>query len=112
MEYAEIAEDRGGGTMKSRMHFLNVAMAAMLVFVVLFFSFYIASEASHDCVGEDCPICQQISVCENVLRNISLGAAVTIGTLMLISILYRRHVIDNKKFQACTLISLKVELLN
>lgn len=98
--------------MKSRMHFLNVAMAAMLVFVVLFFSFYIASEASHDCAGEDCPICQQISVCENVLRNISLGAAVTIGTLMLISILYRRHVIDNKKFQACTLISLKVELLN
>ena len=56
-------------TKKKRIIFLVVAVAAF--FVMLYSALYIAAEANHDCVGENCPICYQISVCENALKNLS-----------------------------------------
>lgn len=48
-------------TNKKRAAALFVAVA--FVFVMLFSMVYIAEESNHDCIGSDCQICYQISVC-------------------------------------------------
>ncbi len=48
-------------------------MGLLMLFIMLFSSFYIAAEADHDCKGEDCPICACIWQCENALHQISTG---------------------------------------
>ena len=44
-----------------------VIMSAVLIFGVLF----IAAEAEHDCIGEDCPVCAVISLFVNALKTLS-----------------------------------------
>lgn len=41
-------------------------------FVLLASAAFIAHNADHDCVGEDCIICAQISFCNSVVRSLSL----------------------------------------
>ncbi|MCR5332257.1 MAG: hypothetical protein K6E62_13900 [Lachnospiraceae bacterium] len=48
-------------------------MGSMMLFIVLFSSLFIAAEADHDCVGDDCPICVCIQQCENTLHGICDG---------------------------------------
>lgn len=55
------------------------ALGILLLIVVLFSSFYLAAEAGHDCVGEDCPVCVCIHLCENTLNQIGSGTAVLIA---------------------------------
>ncbi len=50
-------------------------LAAMLLFGVLFSQVFIAEEFHHDCVGDECPICQTIAQCEAFLNRISTGVA-------------------------------------
>ena len=46
-------------------------MASIMLFVVIFFTSFIALEAHHDCdCEEDCPICEAMAVCKDVLHNI------------------------------------------
>ncbi len=62
-------------------HFLKMkrpaALAAglFMLIAVLFSALYLASEADHDCAGEDCPICSVMHQCENTLHRISDGTA-------------------------------------
>ena len=50
-------------------------MASIMLFVVIFFTSFIALEAHHKCHCEDeCPICEAMAVCKDVLHNI--GATV------------------------------------
>ena len=44
-----------------------VIMSAVLIFGVLF----IAAEADHDCIGENCPVCAVISLFVNALKTLS-----------------------------------------
>ena len=41
----------------------------MMLVIMLFSAFYIASEAVHDCSGEDCPVCTCIQLCKNSLHQ-------------------------------------------
>ncbi|MCR5473984.1 MAG: hypothetical protein K6F28_02150 [Lachnospiraceae bacterium] len=45
----------------------------MMLVIVLFFTFYIASEADHDCCGKNCPICAIMQQCDNTLHGIGDG---------------------------------------
>lgn len=49
--------------MKQRRSVLSLAVIFAVIFVVLISSFFVAAETNHDCTGEDCPICYEISVC-------------------------------------------------
>ncbi len=49
-------------------------MAAMVLIIVLFSSFFIVSHADHDCTGEDCPVCACIQQCENILHGVGDGS--------------------------------------
>ena len=48
-------------------------LGMLLLFVMLFSVTYIASEANHECRGEDCPICVCIQQCENTLHQMGNG---------------------------------------
>ena len=59
--------------MTKKKRIVSLVVAVAVIFVMLYSALYIAAEANHDCVGENCPICYQISVCENTLKNLSLA---------------------------------------
>ena len=60
-------------TKKSRL--ITGLLAAVLAAVMLSSAVYIAVEANHNCSGEDCAICHQLQVCENLLKSIGLAGA-------------------------------------
>lgn len=76
---------------------------------MLLFSFYIAKEINHDCVGDNCPICQEISICENILRNISNDIAINGFVFIYTYISYKIILLYNPIFSKITLVSLKVK---
>lgn len=90
---------------------INVKMLAALVvaLVVLCSLVFVAVEAGHDCSGEDCAICRQISACCDLLKNVLLHAvfaAFAISVLCAAIPAARLLAADG----AYTLVSLKVKL--
>ena len=45
----------------------------MMLSFLLFSSIFIIKNADHDCIGDDCPVCHFIHVCENILKNLDTG---------------------------------------
>ena len=90
--------------------FIAVIMAFAVVFVMLFSVCFIIAEAHHDCIGDDCEICYQISICENTLRFTGFSViAVIVGFLWTFSILLLPY-LSKKSNDNITLVSLKVKL--
>ncbi len=53
-----------------------VAVLGMAMLIVMLFSaVYVASEALHDCQGDECPVCAMIHQCENNLNQLGSMAA-------------------------------------
>ena len=52
--------------MTKKFRFMVRLLAVVLAVVMLSSAVYIAVEADHDCSGDDCAICRQISICENL----------------------------------------------
>lgn len=53
---------------------VSIALCAVVLLTLLFSFCFIAVEAGHDCVGEDCNICLEINSCLITLR--ALGALI------------------------------------
>ena len=89
---------------------LTVLLAAAVLFVMLSSVLFIAIEADHDCVGDGCPICAQIVVCENSLQ--SVGQAVAFMSLAPIigSFMISLPALAKKQAYNTSLVSLKVKL--
>lgn len=91
---------------------MAVILTALVLIVMVSSSLYIAEHADHDCTGEDCSICQQIYLCTQTLKTLSLAviaAAVFYAFSALLSITIRQ--VET----ACvphTPVSLKVKLSN
>ena len=87
-------------------------IAAMMLFTVLFSYFYIASEVNHDCIGENCPICESIQICENTVKKIGSGL-ITIAVLLFSFVhVYFPKFIYNSDISFDTPISLKIRMNN
>ncbi len=98
--------------MKNKKRIVALIMAVIFFSLMLLFSFYIAKEINHDCVGDNCPICQEISICENILRNISNDIAINGFVFIYTYISYKIILLYNPIFSKITLVSLKVKLSN
>ena len=61
--------------MTRKFRLITGLLAAVLAAVMLSSAVYIAVEANHNCSGEDCAICHQLQVCENLLKSIGLAGA-------------------------------------
>ena len=91
---------------------VTLLLIAAVCFAMLFSVSFIASESHHDCIGENCIICTQLSICENILRSLGCAAEVFM-CVFAVAFLSR----NRRETNICTLfyadpVSLKVELLN
>ncbi len=57
-------------------------LCLMMLVIVLFSAFCVASETGHDCSGEDCPVCALIRQCENTMRSIGCGTAARLSLIL------------------------------
>ena len=98
--------------MTKNLCFMTRLLAAVLAVVMLSSAIYLAVEANHDCSGEDCAICRQISICENLLKSLGLaGAAAAISAAFTYTVC--RAILPCAEMNGTlTLVALKVKLSN
>ena len=96
--------------MTRRNRLIASVLALTAVFVMLFSACFVIAEADHDCMGDDCPICCQINLCENTLRTVrSVAAAIIfVGFFGLFAI--AMPALAKKQAYNTSLVSLKVKL--
>lgn len=91
-----------------------IALLTVFIYVFVIFSamLYISNEADHSCIGENCPICEYISYCENILISVStvLIIAVIIAFMVLLRIICPK--LCSTTLQFSNPVYLKVKLLN
>ena len=92
--------------------FMTRLLAAVLAVVMLFSAVYLAVEADHDCSGEDCAICHQIGVCENLLKSLGLAGAVAAVTAAFTYTMCKAILPCAETTDTLTLVALKVKLSN
>ena len=98
--------------MAKKMRIGAVILALMVLFAMLSSMCFIATESEHDCAGEDCPICCQISICRNVLKTIGYAAAFSAGVIVLSRFVAAVRSLFIRVNDSTTLVSLKVNLSN
>ena len=98
--------------MTKKLCFMTRLLAAVLSVVMLSSAIYIAVEADLDSSGEDCAICHQIGICENLLKSLGLaGAAAAISAAFTYTVC--RAVLPCAEMNGTlTLVALKVKLSN
>ena len=92
--------------------FMTHLLAAVLAVVMLSSAIYIAVEANHDCSGDDCAICRQISICENLLKSLGLAGAAAAITAAFTYTMCRAILPCAETIGTLTLVALKVKLSN
>jgi hypothetical protein len=97
-------------TKKSRL--ITGLLAAVLAAVMLSSAVYIAVEANHNCSGEDCAICHQLQVCENLLKSIGLAGAAAAISAAFTYTMCRAILPCTETISTLTLVALKVKLSN
>ena len=98
--------------MTKKLCFMTRLLAAVIAVVMLSSAIYLAVEADHDCSGDDCAICRQISICENLLKSLGLaGAAAAISAAFTYTVC--RAILPRAEMNGTlTLVALKVKLSN
>lgn len=103
---------KGVRKMTKKKRLIATLLTVMVIFVVLFSSLFIVENANHDCIGDDCPICYEISVCENTLKAVAY-AFVYVGIAALFAVFTFLSPFPKKNSNNSTsLVSLKVKLSN
>ena len=98
--------------MTKKLCFMTRLLAAVLAVVMLSSAIYIAVESNHDCSGEDCAICRQISICENLLKTLGLAGAAAAITAAFTYTVCRAILPCAETIGTLTLVALKVKLSN
>ena len=98
--------------MTKKLCFITRLLAAVLAVVMLSSAVYLAVEADHDCSGEDCAICHQISVCEDLLKSLGLAGAAAAITAAFTYTVCRAILPRAEMNGTLTLVALKVKLSN
>ena len=83
-----------------------------ILFFFVFSLFYIATEIDHECIGENCNICEQVTFCENTFEKYLLDIVTIFGCLsmffgIVLTLMYKKQTLIFD-----SLISLKVKLSN
>ena len=98
--------------MTKKLCFMTRLLAAVLAVVMLSSAVYLAVDANHDCSGDDCAICDQISSCENLLKTLGLaGTAAAISSWFTYTVC-RAILPCAETSGTLTLVALKVKLSN
>ena len=98
--------------MTKKFRLITGLLAAVLAAGMLSSAVYIAVEANHNCSGEDCAICHQLQVCENLLKSIGLAGAAAAISAAFTYTMCRAVLPCTEMIGTLTLVSLKVKLSN
>lgn len=98
--------------MSGKSRVLAILLAAAVLFVMLSSVLFIAIEADHDCAGDDCPICCQISVCEHTLKSVGQAVLVVILAASIGITMFSMPSFTKKPTYNASLVTLKVQLLD
>ena len=92
-----------------------ISWIALMVFSLVIFcsSAFIIVYADHDCTGEDCSVCMELTECHKTLNTLGTAfmGSVHLAVMMFVSFVIVRSLAKTRSDHT-TLISLKVELLN
>lgn len=88
------------------------SIGIMLLFILLFSSFYIVAECDHECDGHDCPICECIHQCETVIHMFRYGETRILVAAVFAALLTETIHILAVAFSTQTPVSTKVQMNN
>lgn len=87
-------------------------LTILFVFVMLFSHIFVIAEADHDCLGEECPICDVIAIVSDIIKDLSfVGAAIIICAAITFGVI-KTLLVKNETNKVSSLITLKVKLSN
>ena len=111
MVFVPIAENRRVvGRMEKKKRIVAILLAVMVLFLMVYSALFIAAEADHDCAGENCPICYQINLCQNIQKTLSLAVCAAVFAAVFTYTLCRSLSACADTVPRYTLVSLKVKL--
>ena len=99
--------------MTNRRRIISIIAAAAFLLAILCSMAYIAAEADHDCVGDGCAICAQVSICRNTLKNLMTAVCAAVFAAAFAAFIYilcRSASVCTYSVQFSSLVSLKVKL--
>lgn len=73
-----------------------ICMSVMLVMTVMLSNAYIVEEVHHTCSDDECPICENLKLCDQLLRQSSGGA--TVPVLVIAVPLYAADTLTDYQF--------------
>ena len=89
------------------------AFLALIVLVTFILSaLFVSVESGHKCHGEDCPICECMQICENILHVSDNGASVPAVALLPIILIFLSIIPFAFDSEVGTLITQKVRMNN
>ena len=91
---------------------LAMVMAVVIFAVMLSSALFLAEEANHDCIGDGCQICLQLTLCRGILKSLSLVLLATVAALTVACILWGGFWPSQGSDGHITLVALKVKLSN
>ena len=100
--------------MIKRNKFMIVFLTLFIPFIMFLFTLQIANEANHDHNSDQCPICHQIQVCENTLKQTVVKSAKPEikEEIHPFYIPYKNQFANTNLTSSISLVNLKVKLLN
>ena len=96
--------------MTNRKRAIAIIVAAAILLIVIFSSAYIAAEAGHDCIGEKCPVCCQISICKSILKTLFAAVYIAVFAILVSYTLKEKATALIYFINSRTLVSLKIKL--
>lgn len=103
----------GGKSIMTKGNRIVAAVLAVIAVVVMLSSaLFIVNHADHDCIGEDCPVCEQLDSCAQNLRNLSVALLAAASVVALAFSLCGGIKRLSPVCAPCTPVLLKVKLSN
>jgi K+-transporting ATPase A subunit len=109
MGCVKIVNDERGEAVMNKRKSIALLLCVTMSFFMLFSVMFIATEAHHDCTGTECPICQEIQACVNLLNSFVTVGAASVALFTGIICIYICTAVHSTH-RNVTLVSLKVKL--
>lgn len=96
--------------MLRRRSLFTMLLVVLFTAAMIFSAVFLAAEANHDCHGEDCQICQQISTCAQILGLLALALIAAKAAARGRCFAFDDDRNASNAARCCTLISQKIKL--
>ncbi len=87
-----------------------ICLVLLTMVFTLFTYIYVATELEHDCVGEDCPICEMVLQCQQTLQQLGVGVIPLVTGMAFFFQEMRSTISELREKRSSTLVSAKVRM--